>query len=376
MPGGRVGDGASPQTFAVYWPFDDISLDISGGWDAPTHIRAWAYTELWADEDGPAPFLFTTCGGAAVWLNGEKVLEFTPFTRNIPADTPLELTLRKGRNSVLVFFDDLAERDAAFLLRLCWQGTDAPPEQRVPVGAANPTLLEQGEQAMRSLVAAAKPWPRLELGTEYGFDTVFDKQTSGGSVFDYCQTIGQACDLGFRVILSGTGSSKKLLFECFRPTFDPNNRYSPKWGNLLNAGWSFADTDYANVALVQGAGEGSQRATCWVGDVDSTGADRREIYIDARDIQPDKEKGETTASQSYLDKLADRGGQKLLAQLRIGNIEFDVDDDALAVGDVLSVSLPQLGYTAMVRVADIITESQSSGTTRTIRLGTPSWHKT
>ncbi len=151
VPGGRVGDGASPQTFAVYWPFDDISLDISGGWDAPTHIRAWAYTELWADEDGPAPFLFTTCGGAAVWLNGEKVLEFTPFTRNIPADTPLELTLRKGRNSVLVFFDDLAERDAAFLLRLCWQGTDAPPEQRVPVGAANPTLLEQGEQAMRSL---------------------------------------------------------------------------------------------------------------------------------------------------------------------------------------------------------------------------------
>ena len=44
VPGGRVGDGASPQTFAVYWPFDDISLDISGGWDAPTHIRAWAYT--------------------------------------------------------------------------------------------------------------------------------------------------------------------------------------------------------------------------------------------------------------------------------------------------------------------------------------------
>ena len=46
------------------------------------------------------------------------------------------------------------------------------------------------------------------------------------------------------------------------------------------------------------------------------------------------------------------------------------------MGDVLRVSLPQLGYTAMVRVADIITESQSSGTTRTIRLGTPSWHKT
>ncbi len=235
---------------------------------------------------------------------------------------------------------------------------------------------QNAEAAMRNLVSAAKSWPRLALGTEYGFDTTFEKQTSGGTVFDYCKTIGQACDLGFRIVLDGKGSSKRLLFECFRPTFDPNSRYSPKWGNLLNTGWSFADTDYANVALVQGAGEGDQRATCWVGDVDSTGADRREIYIDARDIQPDEEKGETTASQSYLDKLADRGGQKLLAQLRTGSIEFDVDDDALAVGDVLRVSLPQLGYAAMVRVADIITESQSSGTTRTIRLGTPSWHKT
>ena len=233
---------------------------------------------------------------------------------------------------------------------------------------------QNAEAAMRSLVSAAKPWPRLELGTEYGFDTTFEKQTSGGSIFDYCQTIGQACDMGFRIVLDGKGSKKKLLFECFRPTFDPNRRYSPRWGNLLNAGWSFADTDYANIALVQGAGEGDERATVWVGDVNATGSDRREMYVDARDVQP--EDGETSTSQSYLAKLADRGGEKLLAQLRTGSIEFDVDDDTLQVGDVLSASLPQLGYTAMVRVADIITQSEDSGTTRTIRLGTPTWHKT
>lgn len=157
---------------------------------------------------------------------------------------------------------------------------------------------QNAEAAMRSLVSAAKPWPRLELGTEYGFDTTFEKQTSGGTVFDYCQTIGQACDLGFRIVLDGKGAEKKLLFECFRPTFDPNSRYSPQWGNLLNAGWSFADTDYANVALVQGAGEGDERATVWVGDVNATGSDRRELYIDARDVQP--EDGETSTSQSYL----------------------------------------------------------------------------
>lgn len=231
---------------------------------------------------------------------------------------------------------------------------------------------QNAEQAMRELVRAAAPWSQLELGTEYGFDTVFSEQTSGGSVFDYCQTIGQACDLGFRIVLDG----RRLLFECFRPTFDPNHRFAPQWGNLLNAGWSFADTAYANVALVQGAGEGESRVTVWVGDTESTGAARRELYVDARDIQPDEENGETSQSLSYLQKLVDRGGEKLLDQLRTGSIEFDVDDDTLIVGDVLSVALPQLGYTAMLRVADIITESQISGTTRTIRLGTPSWNKT
>lgn len=241
--------------------------------------------------------------------------------------------------------------------------------------SAAPIKQQNAEAAMRSLVAAMQPWPKLALGKAQGFDTVFTKQTSGGSVFDYCQRIGQACDLGFRIILDGAGADKRLLFECFRPAFDPNNRFAPQWGNLLNTSWAFADTGYANVALVHGAGEGEARATVWAGDTKATGSARREMYIDARDIQPDTEKNETTASQSYLEKLADRGGTKLLAQLRTGSIEFDVDDDSLCVGDVLHASLPQLGYTAMVRVADIITQSQENGTTRTIRLGTPAWRK-
>ena len=68
--------------------------------------------------------------------------------------------------------------------------------------------------------------------------------------------------------------------------------------------------------FVQGAGEGDERATVWVGDVNATGSDRREMYVDARDVQP--EDGETSTSQSYLEKLADRGGEKLLASCAPG----------------------------------------------------------
>lgn len=331
--------------------------------DADTLVRV-GWVNVWVSLYWDSPY----------YSEGSFTLEVRPTTENLQL-------LREGRWLVR------SDETPRIPMRICSRANQNEDANLVVSGYPATWLLtkrvsaavvknQNAEQAMRALVQAAKPWPRLALGTAYGFDTVFEKQTSGGTVFDYCQTIGQACDLGFRVILDGSGGSKRLLFECFRPAFDPNHRFAPQWGNLLNPGWSFADTDYANVALVQGAGEGDARATVWVGDVDSTGSDRREMYIDARDIQPDEDSGETNTSQTYLQKLADRGGEKLLSQLRTGSIEFSVEDDSLQVGDVLRVNLPQLSYTAIVRVADIITESQSSGTTRTLRLGTPAWHKT
>lgn len=234
---------------------------------------------------------------------------------------------------------------------------------------------ENAEAAMRRLVSSMQPWPKLELGAAVGFDTTYTAQTSGGSIMDYLMTIGAACDLGFQVRLSGKNDQKKLLFEVYRPTADPNNRFSTKWGNLQQAAWAFGDSDYANVAIVQGAGEGDARATVTVGLTEATGADRRELYVDARDVQPDEEKGETTKSQAYLERLMARGTNKLLEQLRTGSIELTIDADGLSPGDVAYCTIPELGYKATVRVADVITQSQSDSTTRTVRLGTPVWRK-
>ena len=234
---------------------------------------------------------------------------------------------------------------------------------------------ENAEAAMRSLVSNMQPWPRLELGAAIGFDTSYTAQTSGGSIMDYLTTIGAACDLGFRVRLDGRNADKRLLFEVYRPTADPNHRFATKWGNLTGASWAFGDTDYANVAIVQGAGEGTERATVTVGLTDSTGSDRRELYVDARDVQPDTENSETNKSLAYLQRLMDRGANKLLDQLRTGSIELTLDAEDLYPGDVAYCSIPELGYEATVRVADVIYQSQTDSTTRTVRLGTPVWHR-
>lgn len=234
---------------------------------------------------------------------------------------------------------------------------------------------ENAEAAMRRLVSAMDPWPRLELGEAVGFDTRYTAQTSGGSLLDYLTTISAACDLGFRVVLAGKNADKTLRFEVYRPTADPNNRFSSKWGNLTGASWAFGDNDYCNVAVVQGAGEGENRATVTVGLTDTTGSDRRELYVDARDLQPDEEKGETNQSTDYLQRLMDRGTNKLLDQLRTGSIELTIDAEDLHPGDVAFCTLPELGYKATVRVADVIDQSQADSTTRTVRLGTPVWHR-
>ena len=65
----------------------------------------------------------------------------------------------------------------------------------------------------------------------------------------------------------------------------------------------------------------------------------------------------------------------LLEQLRTGSIELTIDAEGLSPGDVAFCTIPELGYKATVRVADVITQSQSDSTTRTVRLGTPVWRK-
>lgn len=302
---------------------------------------------------------------------GEFTLEVRPTEENLAL-------LREGRW--------LRRSDSDVPMRICHRSNENQDANLVVTGFPGTWIFTKrvstaivkntnAEAAMRKLVEDMQPWPKLELGDAVGFDTTYTAQTSGGSVLDYLMTLGAACDLGFRVRLSGKNAAKKLLFEVYRPTADPNNRYSTKWGNLTGASWAFGDGDYANVAIVQGAGEGEHRATVTVGLTDTTGADRRELYVDARDVQPDEEKGETNQSAAYLQRLMDRGANKLLEQLRTGAIELELDAEGLHPGDVADCSLPELGYKATVRVADVITQIQADRTTRTVRLGTPVWRK-
>ena len=126
--------------------------------------------------------------------------------------------------------------------------------------------------------------------------------------------------------------------------------------------------------MVQGAGEGENRATVTVGLTDATGADRRELYVDARDVQPDEEKGETNKSEAYLERLMARGTNKLLEQLRTGSIELTIDAEAFppATWPSAPSGAGLQGHRPGGRCHHPKPERQHH---RTVRLGTPVWRK-
>ncbi len=61
--------------------------------------------------------------------------------------------------------------------------------------------------------------------------------------------------------------------------------FSFELNNLSDLTYEEDGRDYASVAIVAAEGTGQQRKVLEVGDVDKTGIDRIELYVDARDIQ-------------------------------------------------------------------------------------------
>jgi hypothetical protein len=134
-----------------WWlPFGSPRLDLSGFWFRPTRLATWARTVIEADSAGRALVRLGTCGGAVLWLNGEEATWMAPYSRNLEAKHEVDLPLAAGANDILLFYDDLAERDARYFVQLDYL---AGPEVRValpvPVESAVADACEAALDGMR-----------------------------------------------------------------------------------------------------------------------------------------------------------------------------------------------------------------------------------
>lgn len=213
--------------------------------------------------------------------------------------------------------------------------------------------------------------PYLKLAEDLKFGGKITYQKTGGEVYDSLSTIASTYDLGFSVLFKP--KTKELIFEVVegvdrtveQSTNDPVE-FSTELEDLLSSSYYTNDQDVKNVAFVQGEGSGSSRKSVTSGEADSKGFGRRELYVDARDLQStsvDENGDEQNLSPTeYTQVLTQRGDDKLSeckttemfeAQIRVfGDVQYEFGVD-YKKGDKVTVRDEQLNVIVSARITEV-----------------------
>lgn len=213
--------------------------------------------------------------------------------------------------------------------------------------------------------------PYLKLAEDLKFGGKITYQKTGGEVYDSLSTIASTYDLGFSVLFKP--KTKELIFEVVegvdrtveQSVNDPVE-FSTELEDLLSSSYYTNDQDVKNVAFVQGEDSGSSRKSVTSGEASSKGFGRRELYVDARDLQSTSvdENGEeqSLSPAEYTQVLTQRGDDKLSeckttetfeAQIRVfGDVQYEFEVD-YKKGDKVTVRDEQLNVVVSARITEV-----------------------
>lgn len=225
------------------------------------------------------------------------------------------------------------------------------------------------EVTLRNAVAAARMYSFMDIGELSGLDKTLDSQQTYPDLFTLSTDWCGVAEYGFR--LRHDKRQNKLLYEVYEGNERENVKFSRDYGNMANLVYKLSEADFKTVAYVGGAGEGAERKWVTVGAVDSSGIARREMTVDARDVQ--QEDGMTEAQ--YLALLESRGLEKLNEHNASREITFDVAPAEFGkrygLGDIIRCILPEYALKLSIRVSGFERVYELNRETLTLILGTP-----
>ena len=213
--------------------------------------------------------------------------------------------------------------------------------------------------------------PYLECSEDKHIGDKISIQKTGDEVYATLNTIAASSDIGFNVLFRP--KEKKLIFEVVAGvdrTIEQNEvdpvEFSTDLEDILSSSYYTNNQDEKNVAFVQGEGDGTSRISQISGNNELKGFGRRELYIDARDIQSESvnEDGTTTSltPAEYKAALTNRGDDKLSecevtetfeAQIRVfGDIQYEFGKD-YRKGDKVTVRDRQLSVVVSARITEV-----------------------
>lgn len=191
----------------------------------------------------------------------------------------------------------------------------------------------------------------------------YDEEISHKSILELCEIMGQSKDVGFKSIKNGSS----IEIQAYKPLLNESARFSEIFGNIGDVSLILSTENYKNYAKVLGEGEGEARVLV---DVDLTGgAVRRELIVDARDIQQEENE---TATQ-YQARLKARGYEALLEQVESWECSFVPSAQSFGkkfdIGDLAVVGLPSYGLKFQTRITGFEEKEQNNQTELSISVG-------
>lgn len=237
------------------------------------------------------------------------------------------------------------------------------------------TLNGNVETCLRQLVTdnainpsvADRKIDNLILGAKIGLTDVMSAQFTGDNLEETIQSICKSYKIGYDVLLDI--ENKLFIFIIFKGLDRSYNQsdnpfvvFSNEYENLLKTSYKSSSSNFKNVALVAGEGEGAARKTAVAGS--GKGLDRYEIYVDARDVSTNE--GEISDSE-YNELLIERANEKLSEHSNIESIEGDVEanytykvNEDYFLGDIVEV-INEYGVEMTPQITEIIESEDDSG---------------
>ena len=213
------------------------------------------------------------------------------------------------------------------------------------------------EVAMRQLLSGIEyAIPYVELGTLKGYTDTISFQCTWKELLKFESKLAMASNLGFR--FKPDFNAKKIYFEVYKGLDRTRSQhvrsfteFSDDFDNLNSATYTINDQLEKTVAYVAGEGEGSARRIVIVGDTTGIGYDRRELFVDAKDISSEDITDAALTQRGY-DKLNENMASNSLecVTVPLGNFNYKVDYD---LGDVVTTRKTNWGVGQNLRITEI-----------------------
>lgn len=215
---------------------------------------------------------------------------------------------------------------------------------------------------------AARKYKWLSLGEDAKLGGKITKQQTGDDVYSVLDEMLADVGLGFSIDFFP--AEKKLEFNVMSGVDRSINQSSVEvitlstdMEDVLTSAYDSSIQDEKTIAFVQAEDSGKNRKSTTAGDESKTGFDRKELYVDARDIQSSTTDGQTMTENEYVKAMKQRGLEKLSeyvksqsfeASIRVfGDTQYTFGKDYF-VGDKITMQDTRLG----VQVDAIISEAE------------------